>query len=385
MSGWPMVALGDLMVKKAPSINPAKYPNDSFALYSIPAFDAGHPEMVDGSSIGSAKKIAEPNDVMLSRIVPHIRRACVVKSHDVQHIAVSGEWISFRHSSVHPDYLRHTLVGDPFHAQFMQTVAGVGGSLLRARPEAVSRIEIPLPPLDEQKRIAAILDKADALRRQRRQALTLLDTLTQSIFVEMFGDNESGDEVSLSELIRDGDRINYGVVQPGEADAGGVPLIRGTDLMGGRIDHSRLRTVTESISQKHSKSVLQGDEVLISCVGRIGEIALATQNEAGFNIARQVTRVPLKPNVSNVYIAEYLRTDRIQNYFTAELRTVAQPTLNVKQIKETLVRVPDERQQLNFEKRVAAVKASLQQYAIVSLKYDSLFASLQSRAFSGDL
>ena len=47
---------------------------------------------------------------------------------------------------------------------------------------------MPLPPLDEQRRIAAILDKADALRRKRKRALELLDGLTQSIFLEMFGE-----------------------------------------------------------------------------------------------------------------------------------------------------------------------------------------------------
>ena len=52
----------------------------------------------------------------------------------------------------------------------------------------IETFEIPLPPLDEQRRIAAILDKADALRRKRKRALELLDGLTQSIFLEMFGD-----------------------------------------------------------------------------------------------------------------------------------------------------------------------------------------------------
>jgi type I restriction enzyme S subunit len=77
----------------------------------------------------------------------------------------------------------------------MNTVAGVGGSLLRARPAHVAKIKIPLPSLSEQKRIAEILDRAEALRAKRRAALALLDQLTQSIFLDLFGDpvtNERG-------------------------------------------------------------------------------------------------------------------------------------------------------------------------------------------------
>ena len=70
----------------------------------------------------------------------------------------------------------------------MRTVSGVGGSLLRARPAEVFKIQIPLPPLAEQKRIAGILDAADALRAKRCEALAQLDTLLQSTFLDMFGD-----------------------------------------------------------------------------------------------------------------------------------------------------------------------------------------------------
>ena len=89
----------------------------------------------------------------------------------------------------------------------MNTVAGVGGSLVRARPAEVERIEIPLPPLAEQKRIAAILDKADAIRRKRQQAIQLADDFLRAVFLDMFGDpvtNPKGWEIaelgSISEV-----------------------------------------------------------------------------------------------------------------------------------------------------------------------------------------
>ncbi len=95
----------------------------------------------------------------------------------------SGEWIVFRDDSVYPPYLRQLLTSDWFHPEFMRTVSGVGGSLVRARPSNVAKIKVPLPPFQEQRRTAAILDQAKALQAKRRQALAKLDTLTQSLFL----------------------------------------------------------------------------------------------------------------------------------------------------------------------------------------------------------
>ena len=196
---WNLLSMGDIALRKGRSVDPKKHQDEVFELYSIPAFDAGAPEVVAGSAIGSSKKAVQPNDVMISRIVPHIRRACVVGPPNGHRQIASGEWIIFRHERIWPKYLRWVLVGDVFHSAFMRTVSGVGGSLLRARSAEVFKIQIPLPPLAEQKRIAGILDAVDALRTKRREALVQLDTLLQSTFLDMFGDpvtNPMGWEVT---------------------------------------------------------------------------------------------------------------------------------------------------------------------------------------------
>ena len=135
----------------------------------------------------------------------------------------------------------------------------------------LEKLEIPLPPLAEQRRIAEILDKADALRAKRRAALAQLDTLTQSIFLDMFGDpatNPKGWSITpLACLVRDDDTINYGVVQPGDDIEEGVPLIRVSDLVGGKVNRSGLKRIASSIEAAYKRSRLRGDEILISCVG----------------------------------------------------------------------------------------------------------------------
>ena len=70
----------------------------------------------------------------------------------------------------------------------MATSRCSGANLPRKGPKQLASFQIPLPPLAEQKRIAGILDAADALRAKRREALAQLDTLLQSTFLDMFGD-----------------------------------------------------------------------------------------------------------------------------------------------------------------------------------------------------
>src|SRR5690554_387579 len=177
------------MLKRGGSVNPANYPDETFELLSIPAFDKGEPEIVEGKAIGSSKSCVQPNDVLLSKIVPHIKRCWVVPAPQGTYRQIgSGEWIIFRSDKIYPPFLRHFLTSEIFHKQFMNTTAGVGGSLVRARPAELKGFEIPLPPLPEQKRIAAILDKADAIRRKRQQAIQLADDFLRAVFLDMFGD-----------------------------------------------------------------------------------------------------------------------------------------------------------------------------------------------------
>ncbi len=141
------------------TIDPRNSADEMFELWSIPAFDAGKPELLRGAEIGSQKKVFAPGDVLLSRIIPHIRRACVVQeNHDGRQQVASTEWIVFSSDDVVPGFLRHLLVSDFFHASFMQTITGVGGSLSRANPAVVGEIKIPLPPLEVQKEIVAEIE-----------------------------------------------------------------------------------------------------------------------------------------------------------------------------------------------------------------------------------
>jgi type I restriction enzyme, S subunit len=272
--------------------------------------------------------------------------------------------------------------------QLEQFTRGVGVPTLNRN--LVHEVEIPLPPLEEQKRIAGILDQADALRRLRTRALDKLNTLGQAIFHEMFGEaaasGRNWPRYALADLVFDDDRINYGVVQPGDQDSDGVPIIRVADLAAPVIDFAAVKRISKEIDANYARSRLKGGEILIGCVGSIGTTMIAPEEFKGANIARAVARVAVDPKKCDPeFVAEYIRSDLVQRYFQKEVRVVAQPTLNIKQIRETEIVVPPANLQTNFLERLNVIKESTKSAAKGFVEQQSLFTSLQHRAFRGEL
>jgi len=283
------------------------------------------------------------------------------------------------------DYLFHFLRTDAVIER--ATLLSVGINLPRLSPSHLLEFEIPLPPLDEQRRIAAILDQADDLRRKRRLALEKLNALPQAIFHEMFGELLlRGTFSRLDGLIDNHDRINYGVVQPGSEAVDGVPLIRVANLVANDFSLKSLKLISTTIESQYKRSRLRGSEVLVACVGSIGAVAMATPDFAGMNIARAVARVPIDSIKANrTYVAWFLRLPQTQNYFISETRTVAQPTLNIKQLGETRILDAPRELQESFAMRVAAISTLKEHYLRSLHRLDRLFASLQHHAFAGTL
>lgn len=314
-----MVKLGDLMVTRSQMLNPANHTAEEFELHSIPAFDRGEPEIALGRTIGSSKQIVQPQDVLLSRIVPHIRRAAVVPRASGRKQLASSEWIVFRHESFDPKYLVYFLTSDLFHKQFLNTVAGVGGSLLRARPQYVRSILAPLPPLDEQRRIAAILDKADVIRQKRRQAIDHLDDLTQSIFHNMFGDPDDWDSrwegSTVGEITT---KVTDGTHHTPKRQKDGYPLLSARNVRNGWIDFTETDFVGQEEYDRLKKRVdPRNGDILISCSGSIGRVAIVPL-DVKFSMVRSVALVRPKGVVLSNFLATLLSTATLRRKMLKE-------------------------------------------------------------------
>jgi type I restriction enzyme S subunit len=384
-SGWTAVALGELMIDRAQNVNPVKFPDETFELFSIPAFDEGTAATVTGSDIGSTKQLVQRGDVLLSKIVPHIRRSWIVRSESANRLLASGEWIVFRGAQFDATYLRHLLTSDRFHAHLMATVAGVGGSLMRARPASVARIQVQLPSLDEQRRLGRVLDAADSLRVTRRQSLVLAKRLLEARFVELFGDpqlNERGFRVGVvADMIASAD---YGSSTKAQA-SGQVPVLRmGNITRDGNIDVRELKYL--DLPQQHIDryTVRRGDVIFnrTNSPDLVGKTAVFHEAEP-MAYAGYLIRVRMADDHSPEYLAGYLNSRHGKRVLRGMAKTIiGMANINAQELRAIKIPIPPPQAQAEFDNIVCATRVLEGRFADHLGRLNELGAALQHRAFA---
>lgn len=379
--------IGEL-VEAVKTWNPSRSPAGEFEYIDLSAVDNSSKKvvsttMVTGAEAPSrARQLVAAGDVLVSTVRPNLNSVAVVPRELDGATASTGFTVLRPSEELDRQFLFHWVQSPAFVADMVRKATGASYPAVSDR--IVKDSDIPAPPLPEQRHIAAILDHADALCAKRRQVLTHLEALTQSIFRDMFGDRD--DTVHrLDDLVDPDDKLNYGVVQPGDDVPGGVPLIRVSNLAGGVVDRSDLKHVAPEVESSYARSRIKGNEVLVSSVGSIGVVSVVSPDDVGSNVARAITRVPISDPARRAYVAAYLKTERAQRYFVSELRTVAQPTLNVGQLAATKVPLPPIELQHQFARRASDVRRQ-SLITVEALRHeDSLFSALQSCAFRGEL
>ena len=324
-----------------------------------------------------------PGDILLS-IAGTIGRTGVVPAHAPALNCNQALAIIRPEDKVFRPFLRHWLESD--NAKSQMRGATVTGTIQNLSLAQVGGLQVPLPPLPEQRRIAAILDQADALRAKRREALAQLDSLTQSIFIEMFGDPVTN---SLGWKIVQLDAVAnfFG----GNSLPEGVPFINQQDgyfLM--KVSDMNLEGNEKSIERCQSWSSVSGSR---SGTCPAGSIVIPKRGGAiGTNKKRVTTReTVLDPNLMAispklvVVEREYL----FQWFQRFDLSSIASgssvPQLNKQDLIPLKIQVPPLPIQKLFVNRIEAVETIKASNVSALRELDTLFATLQHRAFQGEL
>jgi type I restriction enzyme, S subunit len=252
----------------------------------------------------------------------------------------------------------------------------------------LKKVEIPLPPIADQRRIAEVLDRAEALRVKRRATLAQLDTLTQSIFLDRFGDpttNPKGTTVvRLSDVTT---RITDGVHQKPNYTESGVPFISVKDITTGVLRFSDCKFISREDHNKFTKRCRpEKSDILYTKVGATYGRPALVDTEREFSLYVSVCLIkPQKKLIDPMFLCATLGTSAVKGQADKRIKGIGVPDLHLDQIQSFLIPLPSLSEQRDFARCVVAVEKAKATHRASLAELDALFAVLQHRAFRGEL
>ncbi len=261
-----------------------------------------------------------------------------------------------------------------------------GSTRAKLTKGSASRFPIPLPPLAEQKRIAAVLDQVDTLRAKRREAITLLDDLAQSIFLDMFGNLPAS--ARLSDLAH----VQGGLQLSGTRSSlpCEVPYLRVANVYRGYLQLNEIKKLKATPQEIERTRLETGDLLIVEGHGNPNEIGRAALWDGSIDncthqnhlIRIRVDRRHLIPE----YLEMYLNSIAGRRHLLGSANTTSGlNTISTGAVKGNPIPVPSMDQQRVFLGRLEQLRRTMRRHRTHLAALDELFVSLQQRAFSGTL
>jgi len=314
------------------------------------------------------KKVSEPNDILMSVRAP-------VGPTNINNVtACIGRGLSAIRCTerIERNFLLHYLR----YNEHKIADKGTGSTFKAITQKELKALPIPLPPLAEQKKIAAILDAADLLRQKDAQLIDTYNALSQSLFLDMFGGFINSDLVPLKELVK----FSQGQQFPLEEQ-----------LLEPRDGYSRFLRIVDFtqgddlryVPNCHEKHLVKKDDIVIVRYG--ASAGFVGINKEGV-LANNLFKVNFdKHQFHQLFLFFVFNHGRFKAFLEKEAFGAAMPALSFKVMERFEVPVPPLTLQNQFAERIQAIEAQRQQAQASLQKSEELFNSLLQRAFKGEL
>ena len=263
---------------------------------------------------------------------------------------------------------------------------GRGGTQMNIGQADLKAWKIPLPPMAEQVRIAGLLDLADEVRAKRRAALALLDTLPQSLFHQMFGSFSASATVGdIATKMRTGP-FGSALLHSEFVDEG-IAVLGLDNVVGNQFRWAERRYITEEKYKQLKRYTVYPGDVLISIMGTTGRCVIVPNDIPTAINTKHICATTVDKNkvVPDFLRATFLWHPVSRAYLKQQTKGAIMDGLNQTIIKAMPIPLPPLELQQEFARRVEAINAQRALLEQALAKDEELFASLQSRAFSGQL
>lgn len=341
------------------------------------------------------KKIAEPNDILLSV------RAPVGTTNIADQKCCIGRGLAairFKNFKFLFYFLRSI--------EYQLDEKGTGTTFRAISGDTIRNVSIPLPPSNEQQQIVAkieeLFSELDNGKLQLETIRLQLKSYRQAVLKWAFEGRFTNKEfkigqlpegwrwVELDDICESKRKCSYGVLVPGDHEEDGIRLLRVGDINDtGQIDQINLKKISPLIANKYKRTFLEGGEVVISLVGAIGRTAVVPDSLKGANIARAVGVIPISKDISSKFVELMLRSPLKIKEHNEKSHEVARKTLNLEDVKNSKIPLPPREVQeqivqeietrlLVCDKMEETIESCLQQS-------ESLRQSILKKAFEGKL
>ena len=383
MSAAPSPAIGEVVEQVAAWTPGRDDPNGELIYVDLSAVDqdsktVAYPRRLACKDAPSrARQIIRAGDVLVSTVRPNLNAVGLVPKELDGATASTGFCVLRpRSEKAVGAYLFHWVRSPRFISEMVRRATGASYPAVSDR--IIYESKIPLPSLPEQRRIAEILNKADALRAKRRTALAQLDTLTQSIFLGMFGDPATNSKRWPVGALRSLGRVTTGGTPPSAKEGmfdGDIPFITPGDL---ESDHPVERTVTDAGAE--ASRIVDAGATLVCCIGTIGKIGKSTVRSA-FN--QQINAIEWSERVHADYGYAVMRFFKPTIIAWGSSTTL--PILKKSSFERMEIPIPPMTQQQEFALLIERVERIRTNHRIALSASNELSSALQVMAFQGDL
>lgn len=301
----------------------------------------------------------------------------------------------FKNLKVFNRFFFHFLNSDLAKQQFKKSSRG--GTQKFVSLGNIRELRFPLPPLEEQKRIAAILDKADAIRRKRQEAIKLADEFLRAVFLDMFGDpvdNTKGWDVkNLKELST---KIHSGNTPTGGREVyvdKGIAFFRSQNVWKNKLELDDIAYLDHATHKKMTKSSLKNRDILMTKTGRIntensslGRAAMYLGEDDAANINGHVYLIRLKNPELNEFILYILTTREYRDYIRSVcVGGIDKRQLNKDHLEQFPIINPPVELQKKFVRLMQLVESKKKKAQQSFQESQELFNTLNQKAFTGKL
>ena len=292
------------------------------------------------------------------------------------------------HDALDFDFLHYTLKTLNLPSMARGVKPGINRNDVYALP-------IPLPPLEEQQRIVAVLDEAfEGLARARahgeanlQNARELFENFLGAIFSRNASDWTSA---PLQQVVESDCSLSYGIVQPGDEVSGGLPIVRPTDLGQRIITLDGLKRIDSAKADGYARTKLMGTEILLCVRGSTGVVSMASEELYGANVTRGIVPVRFDSGIIDQRLGYYqFLSGLVQDQIRAKTYGAALMQINICDVRKLTFYIPPLSQQESLLERLESVAndfdALIEDYSRKVSDLDDLRQALLQKAFVGEL